>query len=163
MLPLGSTFAKPTVVGQIEEEIEIGRNVFAGKVRENVFETNENGGLEPKAWQIEDDGSFAGREVSFALHHIGNEGKPLCEWHVFSEDDQLLLLIDAMDFAFRGNKKAAVEPFEICFRFGPGRSHDVISSHDQPDMVLLHEVGDGVVGVGFVTEEIGNSSLWPDE
>src|SRR4051812_26642519 len=163
MLPLRGTFAKPTVVGQVEEEIEICRNVFARQVREHVFETNENGGLKSKAWQIEDHRSFARREVPFALYHVSNEGQPPGEWHVFSEDDQLLLLIDAVDFALRGNKKAAVEPFQLCFRFGPGRRDNVISSHDEPDMVLLHEVGDRVVGVGFVTEQIGNSSLRPDE
>src|SRR5438046_1346623 len=71
VLPLGSTFTEPPVIGDIDEKIGVAINILSCEVRENIFKANKDGGLDAAIRQGEWDGGIAGRKTSL------NRCKPL--------------------------------------------------------------------------------------
>src|SRR6476646_941944 len=66
VLPLRSTFAKPTVVRNVNEDVGFFRHVFAHEMRKGIFKTNQNGGGDVGVVEVKWNGFFAGAERIFA-------------------------------------------------------------------------------------------------
>jgi len=134
VLPLLGTVAEPAVVREVDEEIEVILRGLAGDGGEGVFKANEDGGLGGVAGRgggadgndfIGGVGFGARLQVHFIQgegHGIGaggpptdngskplQEGQPAHEGDIFAEDDELLLVVGAGEFAPRFTRKAALK------------------------------------------------------
>src|ERR1035441_972015 len=99
MLPLGGAFAKPTVVGEVHQEIDVVVGGFTAKVRKYVFEANQGRGSRVRVAQHEWDGAVAGGEAAFDRREPLYEGEPAHEGDVFAEDHEVALDVARDEFA----------------------------------------------------------------
>src|ERR1035441_2092803 len=99
MLPLGGAFAKPTVVGEVHQEIDVVVGGFTAKVGKDVLEADQGRGSRVRAGKDEGDGVVAGGEAAFDGCEPLYEREPAHQWNVFTEDNEVALDVAGDEFA----------------------------------------------------------------
>ena len=73
MLPLGGAFAEPAVVREVQEEIQIGADVFAPQVWEQILEADQDRGGNAQCVEMERHRRFARRKFAIDLSEVFQE------------------------------------------------------------------------------------------
>src|SRR5262249_6565776 len=112
VLPLRRAFSKPTVVGQIEQEIRILRNRISNQLREDILKADQNGDFCPKIWQLKRPRSFTWSETAFDPPDVFQEWKPARQRQILTKHHQPPLVVPCHELSSGGYQKGTVE--KIC-------------------------------------------------
>ena len=152
VLPLSGTFAEPSVVGEVDEEIGIGKSVVASQVWEYVFEANEDGDIDAEVGHLERDHAVTGRKAAGDGGQIFDKRQPADEGNIFAEDDEVAFFVAFDQPTFGTDEEAAVEKVGFIFRGGSRARFGIIGADDHPDLMFLSETGNGFESVLVETE-----------
>ena len=164
LLPLCRAFSEPAVIGQVEEEIGVGEDRFAGQMRENVLEADQDRGADPQFGDAEGHGPIPRLETARDGGQALQERQPVGQRHEFAEDDPLAFVIPGDGFAAGAEEETPVEI--IRFRFGGGGGAAglrVVGAADEPHLVPREEVGDRFVNLAVVAQQFGHRRFGPEQ
>src|ERR1035437_1278031 len=163
MLPLGGTFAKPAVVGEVYQEVGVVVRGFAGGARESVFEADQRRDVHARPGEDKRDGTLAGGEAAFDGGEPFNEGQPAHERDIFAEDNEFALAVTGDEFTVRADEEAGIVILIVIRTRGRSGPAKVVGTKEEPDMMLPDEVGDGGIEISIPAGEAGDGGFGPDQ
>lgn len=165
VLPLGGAFAKPSVVGQVEEKISVLLDVVADEMRERVFKTDEDAGGEAEFAQMEGNGFGSTAETVFAHgRQVFKEREPLDERDEFSKNYEETFAVVPGEFtAWIDGEGAVVEINLVCVGVEGGSGNGIVGPENSPSIVVGEEIPNRIRRVGVVAKHGWDCGFGPDK
>src|SRR5262249_55891396 len=117
---LGRAFAKPAVIGQVDEKIGVRLDIFTGEMRKSVFVANQHRSFHLQSIKLERNRSLTASEAALDGSEPFEQRQDMFKRNVFAENDKGPLTITAHNSALGIDQKAAVIKIDVFDRLCVG-------------------------------------------